>query len=99
MSQRKQRTMTFEQILAQARHVRTSLGTDDMPPTALVERMGRLKAIVHLPYDRERALEMIVRARTGFGASAMTICWARRCSSHRPGGLPALLLSPRGRWI
>ena len=65
--------MTFEQILAQARSVRSSLGTDDMPPTVLVERMGRLKAIVSLPLDRQQALDMVVKTRIGFAASAMTI--------------------------
>jgi hypothetical protein len=73
VSQRKHRTMTFEQILAQARNVRSSLGIDDMAPTALVERMGQLKAIVTLPFDREQALDMIGRARIGFATSAMTI--------------------------
>jgi hypothetical protein len=66
--------MTFEQILAQARSVRSSLGTDDMPPVALVERMGRLKAIVNLPFDREQALDMIVRTRIGFAAPAVFGC-------------------------
>jgi hypothetical protein len=44
-----------------------------MAPTALVERMGQLKAIVTLPFDREQALDMIGRARIGFATSAMTI--------------------------
>jgi hypothetical protein len=55
VSQRKHRTMTFEQILAQARSVRSSLGTEDRPPTVLVERMGRLKAIVSLPIARKHS--------------------------------------------
>jgi hypothetical protein len=48
--------MTLEQILAQADSVRSSLGTDDMPPTVLVERMGRLIAIVSLPSDGQQTL-------------------------------------------
>jgi hypothetical protein len=65
--------MTFEQILAQARSVRSSLGSEDRPPTVLVERMGRLKAIVSLPFDRPQALDMVVKTRIGFAASSLTL--------------------------
>src|SRR3954469_8453849 len=65
--------MTFEEILDYAKRVRTATGQDDLTPTALVERLGDLVAVVTLPFQREPAFDLTIRTGVGFGASSMTL--------------------------